>query len=166
MGAFALGGLGRSVAARRHASAAGARGAFLGYHTPVRSTFIAAQLAAARHARRWSVVPPARRRKNHNFHPHETHVCSRLLNAIEPGSYIVPHRHLDPAKGESAVVLRGRLGVVLFDDVGCPVETALLEPSGEVVGVDVPPGIWHTPTTSVASSSTSPPAWTAGAGRT
>jgi cupin fold WbuC family metalloprotein len=86
----------------------------------------------------------ARRRKNHNFHARESDACNRLLNAVEPGSYIAPHRHLDPAKGECAVVVRGRLGVVFFDDAGRPTETALLEPGGEVVGVDVPPGTWHT----------------------
>ena len=42
------------------------------------------------------------------------------------------------------MVLRGRLGVIFFDDAGRPTETAVLEPGGEVLGVDVPPGTWHT----------------------
>jgi cupin fold WbuC family metalloprotein len=84
-----------------------------------------------------------RRRKNHNFHAHESDPCNRLLNAIEPGSYVAPHRHLDPSKGETALIVRGRLGVVVFDDAGRPTDTLVLEPGGEVVGVDLPPGTWH-----------------------
>jgi cupin fold WbuC family metalloprotein len=33
-------------------------------------------------------------------------------------TYIPPHRHLDPNKDETFVVLRGLLGLVLFDDAG------------------------------------------------
>lgn len=84
-----------------------------------------------------------RRRKNHNFHARESDPCNRMLNAIEPGSYVAPHRHLDPAKGESALVVRGRIGVVIFDDAGHPTDKHVLEPGGEFVGVDLPPGTWH-----------------------
>ncbi|HNH35631.1 MAG TPA: WbuC family cupin fold metalloprotein, partial [Rhodocyclaceae bacterium] len=33
-----------------------------------------------------------RQRKNRNFHPTDNHPGHRLLNAIEPGSYVAPHR--------------------------------------------------------------------------
>ena len=59
----------------------------------------------------------ARRRKNYNFHA-ETDLANRLLNAVEPGSYVQPHRHLDPSKDETLVVVRGSFGVVFFDDSG------------------------------------------------
>jgi DNA polymerase-3 subunit alpha len=59
-----------------------------------------------------------RRRKNRNFHPRDDHPAHRLLNAMQPDSYIPPHRHLDPDKDETFVVLRGLLGLVLFDDEG------------------------------------------------
>jgi hypothetical protein len=57
-----------------------------------------------------------RRRKNRNFHPRDDHPGHRLLNAMQPDSYIPPHRHLDPNKDETFVVLRGSIGVVIFDD--------------------------------------------------
>ncbi|MDD5295368.1 MAG: WbuC family cupin fold metalloprotein [Rhodocyclaceae bacterium] len=85
----------------------------------------------------------ARRRKNRNFHPADEASCHRLLNAIEPGSYVQPHRHLDPAKDECMIVVRGRLGIVFFDDQGQVTETALLEPGGAAVGVDIPHGRYH-----------------------
>ena len=32
--------------------------------------------------------------------------------------YVMPHRHLDPAKDEGIVCLRGRLGIVVFGPSG------------------------------------------------
>lgn len=94
-----------------------------------------------------------RGRKNRNFHPRDDYPGHRLLNAIEPGSYIAPHRHLDPAKDETMVVLRGALGLVVFDDAGHVVRTEKVGtpgalPSGRaggtVLGIDIPHGTWHT----------------------
>ena len=52
-----------------------------------------------------------RRRKNRNFHADDAAPAHRLLNAIEPGSYLMPHRHLDANKDETMVVVRGRMAV-------------------------------------------------------
>lgn len=85
-----------------------------------------------------------RRRRNRNFHPDDQAVCHRLLNAIEPDSYIPPHRHNDPAKSESIIVLRGRLGALFFDDGGEVTDRAVLEPGGAAAGINVPAGAYHT----------------------
>jgi cupin fold WbuC family metalloprotein len=85
-----------------------------------------------------------RRRKNRNFHVSEAQPGHRMLNAIEPGSYIMPHRHLDPDKGETMVVLRGALGVVIFDDAGEVVAAQKVSHGGTPVGMDIPVGTWHT----------------------
>jgi cupin fold WbuC family metalloprotein len=85
-----------------------------------------------------------RRRKNHNFHASEAEVCHRLLNAIEPDSYIPPHCHHDPSKDETLIVVRGRLGVIFFDERGAVTATVVLEPVGESVGVNIPHGMYHT----------------------
>ncbi|CAG4884886.1 Tryptophan synthase beta chain like [Georgfuchsia toluolica] len=84
-----------------------------------------------------------RRRKNRNFHTGDDAPANRLLNAIEPGSYIAPHRHLDPAKDETLVVLRGRFGVVLFDDAGNVAQAQVIEAGGAACGIDIPHGTWH-----------------------
>jgi len=84
-----------------------------------------------------------RLRKNLNIHPADDFCCHRLFNAVEPGSYIRPHRHLDPAKDETFVIIRSRLGVILFDDSGRVVKTALLSAGGEVVAADIPHGTFH-----------------------
>jgi cupin fold WbuC family metalloprotein len=86
----------------------------------------------------------ARLRVNHNFHTVQAQGANRLLNAVEPGSYIQPHRHFDPNKDETFVVVRGRFGLVLFDETGNITRTATLGPSSEAVGANVPHGTYHT----------------------
>lgn len=53
-----------------------------------------------------------RRRMNFNFHQLED-PANRMLNAIEPESYIRPHRHLEPPRDEAFFVLRGK-GLLYF----------------------------------------------------
>lgn len=86
----------------------------------------------------------SRRRKNLNFHSTESAPANRLLNALEPDSYIQPHRHLDPTKDETLVVLRGAVGLVVFDEKGVVLQHAVLRASGGAVGVDIPHSTWHT----------------------
>jgi cupin fold WbuC family metalloprotein len=85
-----------------------------------------------------------RRRKNRNFHPADDHPAHRLLNAMQPDSYIPPHRHLDPNKDETFVVLRGLLGLIQFDDDGGMVRCVRVGVGGAALGVDIPHGTWHT----------------------
>jgi cupin fold WbuC family metalloprotein len=85
-----------------------------------------------------------RLRKNYNFHVNDTDLSHRLLNAIEPSSYLAPHRHLDPSKDETMVVLRGRFGVVLFDESGQVVQTHVLEAGSTCCGINIPHGVFHT----------------------
>lgn len=54
-----------------------------------------------------------RLRMNYNFHERLDDPVNRLLNAMEPGSYIRPHRHLDPDKDEIFLLLRGKAVVFL-----------------------------------------------------
>ncbi len=84
-----------------------------------------------------------RHRRNRNFHAMEDPV-HRLVNALEPATYVRPHRHLDPAKCETAVALAGSIGVLVFDDAGGLVERRAISPGGPVLGAEMPPGAWHT----------------------
>ena len=85
----------------------------------------------------------SRQRKNYNFHASDDDTCHRLLNAIEPDSYIPPHRHHDVRKDETLIAVRGRLGVFFFDELGAVTAMAALAPAGETVGVNIPHGIYH-----------------------
>jgi cupin fold WbuC family metalloprotein len=85
-----------------------------------------------------------RLRKNHNLHSCDESRCHRLLNAIEPSSYIRPHRHLDPEKDEAFILLSGRLGVIQFSDAGDVTETVVLSHQDGLLVADVPHGVFHT----------------------
>ena len=84
-----------------------------------------------------------RRRKNLNFHAELSHPAQRLLNAVEPDSYIRPHRHPDPLRDETFVVVRGRFGLVLFEPSGEVSHTALLQEDGDLFGAHVPGNTYH-----------------------
>ncbi len=84
-----------------------------------------------------------RRRKNRNFHPQDQHPAHRLLNAMQPDSYIPPHRHLDPHKDETFVVLRGLLGLLVFDDAGAVLRGVRVGAGAAALGVDIRHGTWH-----------------------
>jgi cupin fold WbuC family metalloprotein len=85
-----------------------------------------------------------RLRQNYNLHPADASRGHRLFNAVEPDSYIRPHRHLDPEKDETFLIVRGRLGVITFADDGSVLETALLEGGGANLVADLPHGVYHT----------------------
>ncbi len=89
-------------------------------------------------------ISSPRLRKNHNLHPSDDSRCHRLLNAIEPASYIRPHRHLDPEKDEAFILMSGRLGIVTFSDNGTVAETVTLSRDNGNLGADVPAGVFHT----------------------
>ncbi len=102
-------------------------------------TVDASRLAAASATAKTS----PRLRMNDNLH-HMDDPIHRLLNATEPGTYVQPHRHGTPAKGETLCVLKGRGAILVFDDAGRVTERALLSPSGPVFVAEVPAGTWHT----------------------
>ncbi len=84
-----------------------------------------------------------RRRLHLNLHADYADPCQRLFNAVEPGSYVRPHRHTDPPKPECFVVVRGRFLLLIFAGDGRIVERLVLSPSGPAVAADVPAGTWH-----------------------
>ncbi len=84
-----------------------------------------------------------RRRKNRNFHVADASPCNRLLNAIEPDSYVQPHRHSDPEKGETILLLKGKLGVLFFSEAGEVVRQWVLDPATGKYGINVPFGTIH-----------------------
>src|SRR5665811_1658506 len=83
-----------------------------------------------------------RLRTNHNFHRNMEDNPHRFLNVMVRGTYLAPHRHLDPPKSESFLVLDGELAFYTFDDAGQITSTLVL--GRDACGVDIQPGVWHT----------------------
>jgi len=67
-----------------------------------------------------------------------------MLNALQPGSYVRPHRHLNPPKAESTVLLRGKIGFVTFLADGSIDRHWVLAAGAACFGVDCHPGVFHT----------------------
>ncbi len=86
----------------------------------------------------------ARGRTNFNLHPELSDPVQRFLNAIEPDSYVRPHRHTAPPKWELFVVLSGSAVVLTFDEEGRVIGRAELDADGPVRAVEIPAGAWHT----------------------
>ncbi len=89
-------------------------------------------------------IESPRLRMNYNFHQNESDPVNRLLNAMHPGTYFRPHRHLNPNKDESFLVLRGRLMAFLFDEEGNVTDKIEINPLRGVYGMEIPANIWHT----------------------
>ena len=84
-----------------------------------------------------------RLRMNYNFHKSLDAPLHRLINAVEPRTYLRPHRHLNPDREESFLLLRGRVVFFLFDDEGNITEHHTLAPADGVYGMDIEAGVWH-----------------------
>ena len=82
-------------------------------------------------------------RMNYNFHEDLDDPVNRLLNAMEPGTYLRPHRHLNPDKDEVFLLLRGKAAVFIFDESGNVTETITLCPTEGVYGAEIKAGVWH-----------------------
>ncbi len=84
-----------------------------------------------------------RKRINFNLHEKLDDPLQRLCNAIEPGTYIRPHRHFEPPTSEVFLMLRGSAILLLFDNNGRVTEREILSSKGPVIAVEIPPETWH-----------------------
>ena len=82
----------------------------------------------------------SRLRMNYNFHASMDAPIHRLLNALEPGTYLPPHRHT--GKEETYLVLRGSLPH-FYDDAGNVTDKVCLNPSEGKYGLEIPSNTWH-----------------------
>lgn len=89
-------------------------------------------------------VSSPRLRKNLNYHEELSDPLQRLLNAMEPNTYVQPHKHETPDKREFFTILRGKALVVLFNDSGEITNHCVLSVKDEVLGIEIPAKIWHT----------------------
>jgi cupin fold WbuC family metalloprotein len=94
-----------------------------------------AALAQSRISARRRVILPLHKEAGDTLH--------RMLNAVQPGSYIRPHRHLGPPKAECFVVLRGALAFLTFAEDGAVRDCVHVEAGASPFGVDLSPGVYH-----------------------
>jgi len=82
-----------------------------------------------------------RHRMNYNFHPELNDPVQRLLNALEPWTYIRPHKHV--TKEEAFVLLRGTVLAVAFNDDGSIRDHAVLNRNSGTLGVEFEENTFH-----------------------
>jgi cupin fold WbuC family metalloprotein len=89
-----------------------------------------------------------RLRQHRNVHQSYQDASQRLFNAIQPGTYIRPHRHASDPRDELLIAVRGVMTVVTFDDQGSVTKVLRFgtERYGDemAVGIEVSPSTWHT----------------------
>jgi cupin fold WbuC family metalloprotein len=85
-----------------------------------------------------------RRRMNHNFHQAPEDLLNRMLNAMEPDTYVQPHKHENPDKREAFIVLRGSFLIVQFDESGNITDHVVMGGKQGVYGLEIPPRTYHT----------------------
>jgi cupin fold WbuC family metalloprotein len=100
--------------------------------TVVDQALIARVVAASHTVPRKRIIQP--------LHKAESACLQRMLNAIQPGSYIRPHRHAAD-RAESIVVLQGVILFLVFDAEGHVREHYRVEAGS---GIDFEGGVWHT----------------------
>ncbi len=82
-----------------------------------------------------------RLRMNYNLHDSLDAKAQRLINVLLPGTPLPLHRHRHTA--ETYTILRGRMFVVFYNDLGEQTERHLLDPRIGNYGVNIPIGQWH-----------------------
>ncbi len=104
--------------------------------TIIGSDLVRRAVEASRQSPRRRIILPLHKAPDANLH--------RMLNAVQPYSYVRPHRHLDPPKAESILVLQGAILTFIFDATG-KVEEAMIFAAGTAAfGIDFEPGVLHT----------------------
>ncbi len=83
-----------------------------------------------------------RLRMNFNLHESLDAKAQRLINVLLPGTPLPIHRHKHTA--ETYVLLRGKMFVIFYDDLGGQTDRHLLDPTQGTYGVQIPKGQWHT----------------------
>ena len=86
----------------------------------------------------------SRLREIHNFHMGSEESLQRMLNALQPDSYVRPHRHIQPPKPETLIVLKGSVGAITFDDSGLQKDYYRVDPKCGEYGIDIRESVWHT----------------------
>lgn len=68
-------------------------------------------------------------------------LSQRMLNALEPGTFMPIYRHM--AYSETVTLLRGKIRWHFYDDAGKETESVLLDANGDIRCINVEKARWH-----------------------
>ncbi len=104
-----------------------------GPHFALTSEILEEGYQASRESPRLRIILPIQRTQDARV--------QRLVNFMQPGTYIQPHCHPEPHATESICLLHGALEIILFQEDGTITSHHLL--TKEMPLFDIEPGIWH-----------------------
>lgn len=82
-----------------------------------------------------------RLRMNRDMRNSASDSSQRMLNALEIGTVLPIHRHTTTS--ETQLLLRGRIDVMFYDNLGRETERFHLDSRNGKYGVNIPIGQWH-----------------------
>lgn len=85
-----------------------------------------------------------RKRINFNFHKVPGDPLQRLLNVMQPGTYLQPHKHENPDKREVFIALTGKFLALEFDEQGNIADSMILDPLKGIFAAEVSARTYHT----------------------
>jgi len=85
-----------------------------------------------------------RGRVNKMFHKKFEDPLQRMLNSMQPETYLQPHKHENPDKREVFIALTGKFVVIQFNDDGTIHDHMILEPAKKNYATEVPERTYHT----------------------
>jgi cupin fold WbuC family metalloprotein len=83
-----------------------------------------------------------RLRAHHNIHATPADLVQRFLVVALADSYFRPHRHM--SRSELALLVRGRVDVLIFDELGCVLGRHPVGEGTDNFAYETPQGLWHT----------------------
>jgi cupin fold WbuC family metalloprotein len=76
------------------------------------------------------------------YHDHAEPI-QRMLSAVDPRSYVRPHKHQAPDKTEVFIALAGSAVACTFDEDGRLRDSVRFGGAEPLRGVEIPAGVWH-----------------------
>jgi cupin fold WbuC family metalloprotein len=67
----------------------------------------------------------------------------RMMNFLQPGTYIRPHKHPRPGAIETIVVLTGLIHVFIYSDQGEVIHECKLKSGTPTCLIDIEDNVWH-----------------------
>ncbi|MDY6879157.1 MAG: WbuC family cupin fold metalloprotein [Thermodesulfobacteriota bacterium] len=107
-----------------------------GKMTIITAELIKSAVDMSRKSPRGRIICPFHKSDNDNLH--------RMLNVIQPYSYVQPHRHSNPPKAETVIVLKGSLAYIIFNEDGRIEDAIKLSNQSDKIGIDTQPKTYHT----------------------
>jgi len=104
--------------------------------TPLTLTMVGDLLALSRESPRKRMIQCVHKGDDAGVH--------KMFNALQPATYITPHRHSNPVKTETVLLVSGSMLYVEFTEDGKLKDHILIQPGTENFGIDVAPHVFHT----------------------